>query len=134
MIGFLASTVLALALQAQPQVPAPEPNTPQTAASPKPAGGQAPSWLRRPSRADVDQAYPRNALRKDIAGQVVMECTVDGAGKMTDCKILSETPLNRGFGAATLSLAPQFTMTATTPDGASVAGFKVSIPVTWNPG
>ena len=44
--------------------------------------------------------YPREAMRKGMEGMVQLAITLDGAGRATDTQILTEDPLNMGFGAA----------------------------------
>jgi protein TonB len=58
-----------------------------------------------------------------------MHCKVTITGALSDCEVLDETPEGMGFGAATLRLAPRFQMPATTPDGKSVEGATVDIPI-----
>jgi TonB family protein len=44
--------------------------------------------------------YPREAMHKGIEGMVELAITLDSAGRATDTQILTEDPLNMGFGAA----------------------------------
>jgi periplasmic protein TonB len=45
-----------------------------------------------------------------------------------DCRLLSETPTDTGFGAAALKLSERFQMKPMSRDGQPVAGGKVRIP------
>jgi TonB family protein len=88
-----------------------------------------PGWLRKPTVEDLARVYPREAVRKRIWGRAVMHCKVTVTGTLSDCAILEEAPEDMGFGAAVLRLAPKFQMSATTPDGKSVEGARVDIPI-----
>jgi len=49
--------------------------------------------------------YPREAMHKGIEGMVELAVTLDSAGRATDTQILTEYPLDMGFGAAASALA-----------------------------
>ena len=49
---------------------------------------------------DLEKYYPREAMRKGIEGLVRIRVTLDSKGRATDTLILSEDPLDEGFGAA----------------------------------
>ena len=49
--------------------------------------------------------YPREAMRKGIDGMVELAITLDRAGRATDTQILTEYPLEMGFGAAASAAA-----------------------------
>lgn len=59
--------------------------------------------------------YPREAMRKGIDGMVELAITLDSAGRATDTQILTEDPLNMGFGAAASAAA--HVMTYSNPTG-----------------
>ena len=75
--------------------------------------------------------YPLRELAERIEGRSSMECTVKDDGALTDCHVVSESPVGKGFGAATLRLASRFKMRPPTADGAPTAGGKVMIPLSW---
>jgi TonB family protein len=54
---------------------------------------------------DLERYYPEEADRDHINGIVRITVTLDNAGRATDTHILSETPANRGFGAAASTVA-----------------------------
>jgi TonB family protein len=86
-----------------------------------------PEWLEKPTMADLVAAYP--ATDKDeLGGMAVLDCRFAGDGRLTGCRVSSETPSEDGFGAAALKLAPLFRAKLTTPEGAPVAGSAVRIP------
>jgi protein TonB len=92
---------------------------------------EKPTWLRKPTGDDLARNYPDNAARRYISGQAMIQCAVTAAGTLTDCKVLQEKPLNMGFGAASLRLAPNFLMSPKTPTGTSIEGAVVTIPIHW---
>lgn len=94
---------------------------------------ERPSWVRRPSGADIGRFYPDRAARLEMEGKTVMVCEVTVHGTLTGCRIDSETPEGEDFGAASLKLARLFKMRPMTGRCESVAGAKVRIPVTWSP-
>lgn len=51
------------------------------------------------------QFYPSQARRAGVDGSVALAVTLNHAGQATDTRILSEEPLNFGFGAAASSVA-----------------------------
>jgi protein TonB len=89
----------------------------------------SPHWIRLPTPAELAYAYPAAARRRGLAGSAVISCTLDDNGLLRDCSVASESPPGQGFGAAALSLAPRFRMSALTPNGDSVAGGKIDLPL-----
>lgn len=56
----------------------------------------------------LEKYYPKDALHRGIEGLVRIQVTLDAHGRATDTLILSEDPLDMGFGAAASTLAHQF--------------------------
>jgi TonB family protein len=98
---------------------------------PPPSTTDMPGWSRTPSAADMARAYPQEAMRVNLAGSAVLECTVDPKGGLTDCVAAEETPPGSGFAAATLAVAARFAMPTRSPSGAATAGRTVRFPVNW---
>jgi|HubBroStandDraft_5_1064220.scaffolds.fasta_scaffold69465_2 TonB family protein len=48
--------------------------------------------------------WPADALREHISGYVVLSCDIDRYGLAEWCKVASEKPANKGFGAAAMEL------------------------------
>jgi len=94
-----------------------------------PAPGVIPDWTQRPGPADVAWAYPAAAKAANLEGRATLDCRIDGAGRLTGCKVRSEAPLDAGFGQAALALAPQFEMRATDRNGLPTRGANVRIPI-----
>lgn len=127
-------------LQPQPRAAPPPPRREaeaQPAASPTPAPSQEvgpvepvtvtdPVWISRPR--NPERFYPREAFMQGLAGQVVLDCDVDVAGRLT-CVVASETPAGRGFGDAALRIANAHVMRPATRDGAPApARYRMVVP------
>jgi len=57
-----------------------------------------------PGMDDIDAAYPKKAQADEIEGQATIYCDVTPSGRLAGCVIVSETPADYGFGAATVAL------------------------------
>lgn len=88
-----------------------------------------PEWLRRPSQDDLMGAWPKAALRDRKEGEALIHCIVSIRGALTDCKVLSESPVGSGFGAAAVSVTPQLLMKPAMKGGQPVAYDGVTMPV-----
>jgi TonB family protein len=90
-----------------------------------------PSWIRKPTSAEVRHYYPELAVMNNMTGRAVLSCRVDATGNLEDCRAEEETPAGFGFGEAALKVAPLFQMKSTGSDGRPVAGGTVRIPITF---
>jgi beta-lactamase regulating signal transducer with metallopeptidase domain len=87
---------------------------PAVAATAAPLGPTAPIQLTPeairtpPGFPGLEKYYPRDAMRRGVAGLVRIHVTLDTRGRATDTLILSEDPLDMGFGAAASELAHVF--------------------------
>jgi protein TonB len=85
-----------------------------------------PVWIERPR--NPARFYPREALMNGVEGEVVLDCVVEVNGRL-DCSVASETPLDRGFGAAALAIAAAHVMQPATQNGAPVrARYRMIVP------
>jgi len=89
-----------------------------------------PVWIKRPDGADIRRVWPS---ARTEGGRATMTCRVDGEGLLQKCAVVSEAPLDAGFGQAVLQLAGAFQMEARTGEGEPVRGREVRIPVRFSP-
>ena len=90
--------------------------------------------LTYPTAAEMQQFYPKRALRMRIEGHVRMKCVVNVSAELEDCVILAETPPDEGFGAAALALAPFFRIGPQRVDGVPTGRGRVILPIGFKPG
>jgi len=88
-----------------------------------------PQWVALPSGDNLARAYPRRALRDGLGGRGVVTCRVTAKGKLEACVVVEES--SPGFGQAALKAAAYYRMKPTTPDGKSVEGGTIRIPLVW---
>jgi protein TonB len=88
-----------------------------------------PNWLRKPTGDDIARYYPERAQRLSMSGRAVIGCMVAPDGRLVDCKVLSESPLQWGFGEAAIRMSSQFRMRPKTIDGQPVDSGQVRIPI-----
>lgn len=113
------------------------PDTSGTAVEPTPPVPSVirnPQWVRQPSAAQMDRAYPRGAAADGLAGSATLSCVVEASGAVTACTVASETPQGEGFGRAALSLSRYFRLSPRTIDGQAVEGARVNIPLRFSVG
>lgn len=92
-----------------------------------------PDWATKPTAEDMARFYPAAAAAAKVGGRATIDCRVTVEGRLTQCKVLSESPGELGFGAAALQLAEVFQMRPKTRDGKPVAGGQVTIPLLFAP-
>jgi TonB family protein len=86
------------------------------------------AWLSRPGARDFEAAYPRDAFRDGLGGDVTLECLVQVDGELA-CVVANETPPGMGFGEAARLAAARFRLPQQTADGRPTAGGTVTIPL-----
>ncbi len=103
-----------------------QPGASAPAFDPGPPTISNPHWLQTPR--DLARYYPRMALRRDIEGEVQLDCLVTTTGAL-QCAIASETPASWGFGAAAIRIAQDYRMAPAMRDGAPVeARYRMRVP------
>jgi TonB family protein len=90
-----------------------------------------PVWLSRPSGADIGRYYPPNALERGVTGRSTVDCDVLFDGTLTDCVVAAESPVDAGFGRASLRFIGRFRMAPQDPDGSRVEGANVHVSFDW---
>ncbi|HEX2815626.1 MAG TPA: hypothetical protein VHN39_04505, partial [Phenylobacterium sp.] len=72
-----------------------------------PAAGRAAGveWLQKPTVKDFVAAYPPRAATEFMAGKASIGCKANPDGYLIDCKVISETPADYGFGDAAVTLS-----------------------------
>jgi len=93
-----------------------------------------PQWASQPSAAQMSRAYPDRALDDGVSGSAALLCTVSAAGTLSNCSVTSETPSNRRFGNAAMSLTRYFRMQPGAVNGQAIDGARVSFTVRFNAG
>lgn len=93
--------------------------------------GERSIWLRQPDGTDLIRAMPLDALRSSppTPGRVVLDCYVEGDGRLIDCSVMTEEPAGMGFGDAALSLAPMFQLNREVQ--ALDESSRIALPISW---
>lgn len=86
-------------------------------------------WITAPSHAEVMAAYPAKAREAKLGGTAVLDCRIGKDGGISACKVLNETPDNKGFGAAAKTLAGRFKGPTTDSKGEPTAGARTHLPI-----
>jgi TonB family protein len=95
----------------------------------KPAIGK-PQWAALPSAQDTAAAF--DAVTKGgVSGtvRVILNCTVQPGGGVSNCAVAREDPAGQGVGQAALSLVPHFKITTWTTEGLPTVGGTINIPL-----
>lgn len=77
-------------------------------------------WTAVPRPEQVLSVYPAAAQRAEVSGRTVVQCWSRAAGRLSDCRVIGETPSGYGFGVAALRLIPLFRVAPELVDGAPV--------------
>ena len=82
-----------------------------------------------PSATDAPpQFYPDKAQRFEVNGKVVLDCAITSERKLEECTVVSETPVDYGFGDAALRMSKILRMD---PNGPLVIKGRATIPISF---
>jgi len=76
-----------------------------------------PTWTRKPNGDDYARFYPERAQRLEKEGSATIKCVVTVKGALVNCQVLSEDPVDFGFGEATKKVASLWKMKPQLVDG-----------------
>lgn len=88
-------------------------------------------WRQAPSYAEVLAAYPAKARAAKVSGGVTLDCRIDKDGGVSACAAMHESPQGYGFGSAAKSLSHLFLTPTEDGKGASIAGSRVHLRVSF---
>lgn len=88
-------------------------------------------WRSLPDANAMAQLYPPRAQKENIGGKATLDCRITAEGKASDCKVVSQTPEDYGFGEAAVALSAGFAFNPEIRDGKPVDGARRLIPVTF---
>ena len=86
------------------------------------------TWMQLPRSGDYMRSFPTRARLEHVGGRATIRCTITFNGRLTDCRVLSETPPGYGFGPAAIDLAHHMRITPATNSGQSLAGQTLDLP------
>ena len=89
---------------------------------------QRPDWIVKPLW-EMARVNPLKARAHKVDGSVTLSCVVDKQNRARHCEILNESPLNYGFGAATLRLSAWFRIKPPVVNGQPQHNVRVRIPI-----
>ena len=78
---------------------------------------------------DYSAVYPEAAQRKRIEGEALVRCIVGTDLRLSDCRVVRETPSGQGFGEATIRVAMLLRLKGTTLAGEPTPGRGFLFPL-----
>ena len=93
--------------------------------------GAGPRFVRGPTQGELRALHPREAFRRRQGGSVQLDCRLAADGRLSGCRVASETPQNMGFGAAALAAAQYFRFRPGVRDGRPIDGAEIRVGVEW---
>lgn len=88
-----------------------------------------PRWEVGPPADFSGRNFPERALRLERNGMAILKCAHDESGALSQCRVLSETPPDLGFGNEAVRLARRARLRATLPDGSALKAGEITFPV-----
>lgn len=90
--------------------------------------GGTDDWTYKSPSAHILSVWPKGAFEARVDGHALLSCLVDAHGLAEDCKVVSENPGGKGFGATALLLRPTFKLKpATGPDGPAESMMTIGV-------
>lgn len=109
----------------------PVPDQPPAAQPEPPAVITRANWVRQPTAEQMDRAFPDRALQRSVSGSASLNCLVEANGRVTDCRVTSETPGGYDFGRAAQSVSRYLQISPRTVNG-SAEGSRVAMNIRFN--
>lgn len=94
----------------------------------------APQWASRPNASVIQRLYPLEAAASETSGVAHVACVARWDGTLEDCRLLSETPPDMGFGEATLRAARRHRLEAAPQQGTDPRRGMVHLTIRWELG
>jgi len=91
------------------------------------SGSTGPRLITGPSMAQVRANHPRQARSR--YGRVELSCRIRLDSRLEACRVVEETPVGLGFGAAGLAVADYFRFQPPTENGRPLEGQQVTVGV-----
>jgi hypothetical protein len=91
-----------------------------------------PVWVSSPTPDRAAKLYPDRAMRMEQTGWAVVQCAIAADGRLAQCAVIDEYPLDMGFADAALRLTAFYQAASKDAVGAPVAGALVRIPMNFN--
>jgi periplasmic protein TonB len=114
--------------------PTPPPKEVEPPRPPPPPVITAASFDRIPDGRAFARYYPDRALERGRGGRVTLRCTVNSAGALVNCVVVSEDPQGWDFGEQSVKMAQrEFRVRPRTENGAPTDGGVITFPIRWNP-
>ncbi len=85
--------------------------------------------LSRPTAARIRDNTPPAHMYRRVGGWAVIRCMVGLDTRLTNCRVLAETPAGEGFGKAGLQLARRYRYAPPTRNGDPVAGHEITFSI-----
>nr|WP_272886973.1 TonB family protein [Phenylobacterium aquaticum] len=86
-----------------------------------------PNWISAPTAQQFTAAMPKGSEPTGTI-RVALDCLIAPGGHVSDCKVASESPPDKGFGASALAVAPYVQVSVWTPEGLPTVGARLRVP------
>ncbi|HEY0042929.1 MAG TPA: hypothetical protein VGB62_00125 [Allosphingosinicella sp.] len=96
-----------------------------------PGGASEAVWILKPTPTQLANARPFLARREGLAGRVKLSCLVDERNRARRCRVVSERPLDYGFGQSARRLSEIFLIKPPIVDGKPSYTTRVTVDIVW---